>query len=724
MIRALTRPMLIVAGAMLALAGCSRFGVRSQPFCPAADESQIAPVTSIDLPDADTELTAGEVGVPAPLSLGSDPDKPPAPWELRLEDAVQLALANNQVMRELGVSVLRSPGSVRTVHDPAIQESDPRFGVEAALAAFDATFSAGIFGEKNDRKLNNAFLGGGTRELQQDLATYRAELSKRSAVGTEFTLRHNSDYDANNAPANLFDHAWNMNVEAEIRQPLLHGAGLDFNRIAGPGTIPGQYNGVLVARTNTDISLAEFETGVRNLTSDVENAYWDLYFAYRDLDAKVSARDAALSTWRQINAWNVAQRKGGEADKEALAREQYYRLQEEVQNALSGRLVDGTRANNGSGGGTFRGTGGVHTSERRLRLLLGLPINDGRLIRPSDEPPLASVVFDWDFALAEALERRVELRRQKWLIKRRELECVASENFTLPKLDAVGRYRWRGFGRNLLRYDSDFGDNAVRDLFGGDFQEWLVGAEFTVPLGNRKGFAAMRNAELQLARERAILREQEREVTLELSNMLAEKDRAYAVLQTNFNRRAAAKHELAALLAAFENENAPLHLLLDAQRRVADAESQYARAIVEYALAVKNVHFEKGSLLDYNGVYLSEGAWPRKACLDAAAIRAREARVSRLAAVMVESTMAVSRGVYPQDIDDGGPDPEYSVPATRQSAPSNGVAVPPASPPAESPAAQLPSEATPVRRSSAASEESAAVPDIAPAPPAIEEDSP
>ncbi len=52
-------------------------------------------------------------------------------------------------------------------------------------------------------------------------------------------------------------------------------------------------NGVLLARVNTDISIAEFEAGVRDLVSNVENAYWDLYFAYRDLDAKITARDSA-----------------------------------------------------------------------------------------------------------------------------------------------------------------------------------------------------------------------------------------------------------------------------------------------------------------------------------------------------------------------------------------------------------------------------------------------
>lgn len=675
MIRVLASLILILAGAMLALSGCSRSGLRGTTRPTAPEETYIPAATSIDMPDVDSENVPEDLASQAPISLLSHPNTPPEPWELKLEEAVQLALANNQLMRELGVSVLRSPSSTRTIHDPAIQESDPRFGVEAALAAYDATFSAGVFGEKNDRLLNNAILGGGTRQLKQDLASFTSQLTKRTGTGTELTLRGNTDYDANNAPANSFPHAWNSNIEAEVRQPLLQGAGLDFNRIAGPGTIPGLYTGVLVARTNTDISLTDFELGVRNLTNDVENLYWDLYFAYRDLDAKVGARDAALATWRQINAWNKTGRKGGEADKEALAREQYYRLQEEVQNALSGRLVDGTRTNNGSGGGTFRGSGGVHTSERRLRLLLGLPINDGRLIRPADEPPLASVLFDWDFTLAEALERRAELRRQKWLVKRRELECTASHNFTLPKLDMVGRYRWRGFGRNLLQYNDDFGGNAVGDLFSGQYQEWQTGAEFSIPLGNRKGFAAVRNAELQLARERVILHEQEREVTLELSNMLAEKDRAYAVLQTNYNRRAAAKQELAALEAAFENENAPLHLLLDAQRRSADAESQYGRAMVEYAISVKNVHFEKGSLLDYNGVYMSEGMWPRKACLDAAALRAREFEASRLATSTVQPTMAVSRGAYPQDIEDEGG--------------TDGVTVPPALPPAEEPVTPL-----------------------------------
>ena len=83
----------------------------------------------------------------------------------------------------------------------------------------------------------------------------------------------------------------------------------------------------MIARLRTDTSLADFEMSVRDFVSNVENAYWDLYFAYRDLDARIVARDNALATWNRINALYQSGRVGGEAEKEAQAREQYFRFQ-------------------------------------------------------------------------------------------------------------------------------------------------------------------------------------------------------------------------------------------------------------------------------------------------------------------------------------------------------------------------------------------------------------
>jgi len=589
-----------------------------------------------------------------PLTLADSFE--PEYWDVPLEEVVQMALAQSKVLRDLGGAVLRSPSSISTYWDPAVQETDPRFGIDAALSAFDAQFSTSVFGEKNDKALNNEFFGGGTRLLQQDAAVIQSQLTKRAVTGTEFTFRQNIEYDSNNAPSNLFTSAWNVNFETEIRHPLLQGNGMTFNRIAGPSVVPGIYNGVLIARVNTDVELADFEIAVRDLVNNVENAYWDLYFAYRDLDAKIKARDATLDTWRRVRALFDAGRRGGEAFKEAQAREQYFRFQEEVENALSGRLLDGTRTAVGSAGGYFRANGGVHVAERRLRMLMGLPPSDGRLLRPADEPLNAPVSFDWTEITRESVMRRVELRRQRFEIRRRELEWIASKNFLLPRFDAVGRYRWRGFGHDLLDSENNNPrfDNAYEDLTSGDFQEWQLGLELSVPIGFRRGFAAARNAELQLCRERAILREQEHQVLHEVASALADMQRAYVVSQTSFNRLDAARVQLDAIKAEFEAEKAPLDLLLDAQRRLAEADSQHHRSLAEYAVAVKNVHFAKGTMLAYDGVYLSEGGWPQMAYQDAAE-RNRLRGQRRALNYASAKAPRVSHGPYEQQLDEIAP---------------------------------------------------------------------
>ncbi|MCA8999561.1 MAG: TolC family protein [Planctomycetaceae bacterium] len=527
-------------------------------------------------------------------------------------------LTNTQVLRDSGGILVRSPGNIRSTMDPAIQETDPRFGPQAALAAFDATFASSLYYEHNDRALNNEFFGGGTRNLRQRAAVFQAQIAKKTPFGSEFAIRHNVEWDRNNAPGNKFPAAWDINYEAEFRQNLLQGGGTDFGRIAGTSETPGVYNGILIARTNTDISIADFESSVRDSVSDVENAYWDLYFAYRDLDARVAARDASLETWRRVQALKERKRVGGEADKEAEAREQYYRFQEEVENSLSGKLVDGTRTFNGSAGGTFRSTGGVHVCERRLRYLIGLPVTGNRLLRPADEPTRAEILFDWQLCLEEALVKRSELRRQKWMIKRRELELIASRNFLMPELDVVALYRWRGLGRQILSDRHDMSDrSAYGALLGGNMQESQLGVELAFPFGNRQAHAGVRNAEFLLAREQALLREQEERVVHDLSNAFADVDRAYHVLQTVYNRREAARDRLKALQAAYSADKAPLNFVLDAQRRLAASQINYYQALLEYNTSVRNVHYEKGTLLEYTGVHLSEGPWPGPAYGDA-----------------------------------------------------------------------------------------------------------
>ncbi len=265
---------------------------------------------------------------------------------------------------------------------------------------------------------------------------------------------------------------------------------------------------------------------------------------------------------------------------------------------------------------------------------MGLAATDGRLIRPIDEPTDAKVLFDWCEVHGEGLVRSVELRQQKWLVKQKELELMASKNLLLPRLDVLGTYRWLGMGHDLLNYPGEpfnpaqplLGTDAFSTLASGEYQEWESGLQLSLPLGFRRELAAVRNQQLQLARERSILQDQELELSHQLADDIRNIDTNYTLAQTNFNRRVAAERQVEAVQAAYDAGTVTLDLLLEAQRRRADAEAAYYRTLVDYNKSIMFVHFRKGSLLEYNGVYLAEGPWPQKAYFDATKrARARDA---------------------------------------------------------------------------------------------------
>ena len=559
---------------------------------------------------------------------------------LGLADCISQALKGSPVVRDLGGLILRSPDSISTIHDPALAYTDPRFGEEAALSEFDARFNGQLIFQKNDRLYNNLFIGS-EGSSQQDLAGYRAGLTKLAATGTQFQFNHVIDYDLNNSPSNRFNDradrsfAYDTFLEGFIRPPLFQGAGTTINRIAGPNNAPGVNRGVLIARSNTDIALADFETKIRDLVSDVENAYWDLYFAYRDLEAKIEARNGAYNIWRNLAA-NIEEKNAAVIGQ---AKEQYYRFAADVEDAIHGRPVDGTRTNNGSPSGTFRRSGGVRTSERRLRLITGMTLNDSKLVVPADLPTNTSSVFDWEQAKTEALSLRPELRRQRWKRKRWELELLASKNHLLPRVDLIGKYRLKGFGHDLFGDGNELNVNGTTEqqldssafgtLANGNLQEWEVGLDVSVPIGFRKPFAAMRNAELNIARENAVLKEQERQVIFGLSNAIGELNRANRVRTANQNRLDAAQEQFDAIQNIWREQDTTIDLVLEAQRRVIEGKLQYFQTQVEMMLAIKSIHFEKGTLFDYHNIELAEGPTNR-AALNQAADQARRRKKSAL----------------------------------------------------------------------------------------------
>ena len=526
---------------------------------------------------------------------------------ISLHEAVLLALQNAQIVRSnaqflsSGNQILNNPNGVSSVFDPAIQETGVLFGgrgVESALAAFDATFTASAIWGRNETIPNTQFRRVATAES----AAFQSALSKTFATGATMQVEHNVNYLGTNVPGTLYPSSYTGELVASYRHPLLAGRGADFTRVAGPigqsfGGITGVSQGVVIARINNDLTIAQFEGNLQDLVNDVENAYWDLYLAYRNFNTVSVARDAAQGTWELADKQAPAILLPAD---EAQARDQLFTARAAVINTRSQ----------------------LFTAETRLRRLLGLPVNDGTILQPSDEPVTAEVVPDWYCGLMEALSSRVELRAQKWNIRSLELQLTAAQSLTKPRLDAVASWQVNGFGDQLFP-NSDISPGGLagtRSMYeriaAGSETGWNAGVQLSVPIGFRQAHAQVRNYELRIAKARKVLSEQEKEIAQEMAVAFQELARTYQTAIENFNRYQAAVDNVEKLRPA-SGATLNVDVILRAQERRAQAEIAYFTSLIDYNKSLINLQYRKGLILAHNNVHLKEAPWCGEAGEDA-----------------------------------------------------------------------------------------------------------
>ena len=537
--------------------------------------------------------------------------------DLGLAEALKLALENNPVIRSRGGflspgnAILSSPDRVASIWDPAIQETGVLFGgrgVTAALAAFDPEFTTTMIWGRNETPQNNSFLSGGVgsgQALVGETGNFTSMLRKQLGYGASLSVGHDWSYFGSNTPSafNLYNSTYTGNVRVGYRQPLLAGSGTEFTRIAGPVTqqfrgLSGVSQGVLIARINNDLTMTQFEQAALNLVKDVEDLYWDLYLAYRKWDAAVTARNSAQKSWRDTKViLDGGGKQGFTNSDEPLARDRFFQSRAQAEAALSE----------------------LYRAETALRRMLGLPVSDGTVLRPSDELVTARFEPNWEANLVEALTQRVELRRQRWSIRSMELQHKAARSLIRPRLDMVGGYRINALGDDLFSNDrgSPF-PSGYRGLSHADHTGWNLGVEFTVPLGMRSANAQVKNLELRLAKARAVLDAQEMEISHELSDAVQQMAAHEAAARSNFNRRAAAQERVRQFeIEVFNAGTKTLDDLLRAQVSRSEAEVAYYTSLVAYNQALTNLHFRTGRLLAVNNVQLAESEWTPAAYRDA-----------------------------------------------------------------------------------------------------------
>lgn len=579
--------------------------------------------TSIDWPAVDQQQ-APEVSISIEPRTLLHPRKSEI-LDMTLAEAVKVGLENSRIIRSRGGylspgnSILANPMRAPSFYDPSIQETGVLFGgrgVEAALSAFDASLNASIGIGRQDQIFNRAFLTGGATQVNGHSGEFATQLEKIFGYGGQLSLTQDMDYSRDNTTGTgqRFNSSYSGQMRAGYRQPLLAGSGTQFTQVAGPIVrsfqgLSGVTQGVLIARINHDISLADLESSVINLVKDIEDTYWDLYLQYRVYDTTVTTRSSTLRTWRDAKRkLDIGGVRGFSVEDEAQARDGYFQAKAAAQQALSN----------------------LYKFEAEFRRLIGLPVNDGKIIRPIDEPITARLQPEWSFAIADALTHRVELRRHKWNIKSLELQQQAAVSLVRPRIDFVAGYQLNALGNHPLDYSE--GGTAFSSYYGtlheNDHTGWDLGFEFTMPIGLRSAQAQLDNIELRLTKARDVLSAQELEISHEVGHAFQELAEKYVTAQTYSNRRRAAKDRVDLFEKKTEVGTTTVDLLLRALASEADAAVAYYQALVEYNKSIANLYYREGTLLQNNSVFMSEGDWDAEAYHDA--LRRARARTHAL----------------------------------------------------------------------------------------------
>jgi hypothetical protein len=163
-----------------------------------------------------------------------------------------------------------------------------------------------------------------------------------------------------------------------------------------------------------------------------------------------------------------------------------------------------------------------------------------------------------------------------------------------------------------------------------NFNRWAVGLRLVMPLGFRLGYTQVRQAQLALARDIEILKDQELKVVSYLGNYYRRLSLNYEQIRANRAQREAFGEQLRTRQQEFFAGRGTLDILLEAQRFWSEALSQEYQSIVQYNNALAGFEFAKGTIQHHDNVYVAEGPLPQ-----CASVRAVDHQRQRTAAIVL-----------------------------------------------------------------------------------------
>jgi outer membrane protein TolC len=491
---------------------------------------------------------------PAPVTVATN-EATRAERLMTLDEAIRLTLQHSEAIRVLaGVSAV-STG--QTIYDTAIAVTP----IDQAKAVFDPVFSANSSFRHTEFPGLNAL---GSSIIRSQTAGNDSGVSLRdlNTLGGTADLSFSNSLD-DPAVAGFL----NRNLPSaslSYTQPLLAGLGRDAN------TAP-----IVIARLQQEISYFQFKDSMQELVRGTIAAYWSLVQARTQL----WAREKQIDQFRNVYLQAEAKFRIGSADQSNVA-------QRKLAYANSQANLVTARAN-------------VLQREAALRNMVGLPPEDGTRLVPSTPPTRDQVQFRWDEINETAQSLRPDLIELNLILLADRKRLVQSRNLAQPQLDAVALQRWDGLSGQVIngnQLSSGLGDNS----------SWTMGVNFSVPLSLRKSRAQVRNHELLIMKDRALIQQNLHQIEHLLATSLRTIDQSFLQYEAFRDARQAAKEYLDVREANIGANKEDFLNFLQGLSDWGNAVAAEAEALTSYNTGLADLERQTGTILETHGIRFLE----------------------------------------------------------------------------------------------------------------------
>ena len=522
--------------------------------------SEVATQNMRPLPTTLESPFPGREGQGASTQPTTGPSTTPAQTRrMSLQEIVHRAVANNYDVRVAG-------------YNTAIDETR----VVEAQAAFDPVFFANAQHERRDNVVPGTIYAAPgsstpifTNVDQASITSAATGIRQNLTSGGQIQLQYQTAYNHLNPPRYTLNNYWENNLVLELTQPLLRDFGSTVNKAR-----------ITVSRQNQRISLLDFRLALVKNIAEIEQTYWQLAAAERD----VKIQEELLKRTENTSIILDKRRK-----------QDVTRLQVSQADAA----VQSRRA------ALVRAKARIRDLSDQLKQLMNdadFPITGAQVILPADAPAESPIRFDLQDQIETAMENRAELGQQQLRVDTASVVLQVARNNLLPQLNLIGSIGAQGLGGNF--------DNAVDVQSDFNHIGYRIGLQLEIPIGNRAARAAYRRSWLQRQQAIDAYASLVSKVALEVKQAQREVQTSWDEMVATRQARFAQSDALLALQQREDNGEALtptfVQLKLDTQANLANAQRAESAAITNYNLAIVNLERTKGTLLRYNNILMDE----------------------------------------------------------------------------------------------------------------------